>query len=396
MHNNPQKEQQRTFSNMPKPISIIGGGIGGLTTATALLRRGIPIVVYESAPEIRAAGAGIIIANNAMQVFKNLGIDHHITQAGNRISYIKITDQQLKPLSVVSLTKYEQQYGVHNIAIHRGKLQQILAHALGYDHIQLNKRLLSITQQSNSFVLQFDDQTHIDTHFLIGADGIKSVVRQQLFPTSYIRNAQQICWRGLCTLDLPVHYQHEINEAWGKGKRFGFVKISERQVYWYAVVNRKTTNSLTSERLPSIFADFHRDILDIIVATESSQIIENDIIDLQPIHQWQQKGVCLLGDAAHATTPNLGQGACQAIEDAYILGKLLDQGKTLEQVFPEYERLRLKKAHDVVQKSWTLGKIAHCENPLLIGLRNFLLRITPASVNQKQSDDLFDLNKYTF
>jgi 2-polyprenyl-6-methoxyphenol hydroxylase-like FAD-dependent oxidoreductase len=381
---------------MTKPISIIGGGIGGLTTAITLHQRGLPIVVYESAPEIKAVGAGIIIANNAMQVFKDLGIDHHITQAGNRISDIKITDQQLKPLSLVSLAKYEQQYGVYNVAIHRGTLQQILADALGYEHIQLNKRLSSITQQNKVFSLGFDDQTHTDTHLLIGADGIKSVVRQQLFPPSYIRNAQQICWRGLCTLALATHYQHEINEAWGKGRRFGFVKINEQQVYWYALVNKKTTNSPTSEQLLNIFADFHRAIRDIIAATESSQIIENDIIDLQPIYQWQQKGVCLLGDAAHATTPNLGQGACQAIEDAYILGKLLDKGKTLEQAFPEYERLRLKKAHAVVQKSWTLGKIAHWENPFLIGLRNFVLRITPASVNQKQSDDLFDLSKYAF
>ena len=178
---------------MTKPISIIGGGIGGLTTAITLHQRGLPIVVYESAPEIKAVGAGIIIANNAMQVFKDLGIDHHITQAGNRISDIKITDQQLKPLSLVSLAKYEQQYGVYNVAIHRGTLQQILADALGYEHIQLNKRLSSITQQNKVFSLGFDDQTHTDTHLLIGADGIKSVVRQQLFPPSYIRNAQQIC-----------------------------------------------------------------------------------------------------------------------------------------------------------------------------------------------------------
>ena len=109
---------------MTETIDIIGAGIGGLTTALTLKQRGLNVNIFESSAEIKPVGAGIILANNAMQVFKKLGIQEKIEKEGNKISFIKITDEQLKPLSVVNLSEYEQKYGVSNIAIHRGELQK--------------------------------------------------------------------------------------------------------------------------------------------------------------------------------------------------------------------------------------------------------------------------------
>jgi len=100
----------------------------------------------------------------------------------------------------------------------------------------------------------------------------------------------------------------------------------------------------------------------------------------------------LIGDAAHATTPNLGQGACQAIEDAYVIGKLLDKGMALEDTFRDYENVRRKKAHQIVRTSWRLGKVAHWSNPALAWLRNSLLRLTPATINRNQLNQLFELD----
>ena len=122
--------------------------------------------------------------------------------------------------------------------------------------------------------------------------------------------------------------------------------------------------------LIEFFSEFHSDILNIISATKTEQIVVSDIIDLKPIDKWQDENVCLIGDAAHATTPNLGQGACQAIEDAYVLGKLLDSGLEIQNTFAEYENLRRKKAHTIVNTSWTVGKMAHIENKFGIWLRN--------------------------
>ena len=375
---------------MTKIVNIIGAGIGGLTTALTLKQKGLNVNVYESSAEIKPVGAGIILANNAMQVFQKLGIQNQIEKVGNKISYMKITDTKLNTISIADLTQYEKKYGVHNIAIHRGELQKILANEIGYNNIKLSKRLSKI-EKNELFKLTFEDNFTIESNLIIGADGIKSVVRNQLFEKSTLRNANQICWRGICEIDLPQKYHNELNEAWGKGKRFGFVKISNKKVYWYALVNSKNVKA-SEINLTEFFSEFHIDILNIISATTKEQIIVNDIIDLKPIDKWQGENVCLIGDAAHATTPNLGQGACQAIEDAYVLGKLLDRGLEIEHTFKEYENLRRKKAHAIVNTSWIVGKIAHVENSFGIWLRNFAMKNIPKSVNKKQMDMIFNLN----
>lgn len=375
---------------MTETVNIIGAGIGGLTTALTLKQRGLNVNIFESSAEIKPVGAGIILANNAMQVFQKLGIQDKIEKAGNKISFMKITDDQLKPLSVVNLSEYEQKYSVSNISIHRGELQKILVNEIGFDNINLSKRLSKI-EKNRLFKLTFEDNSTIESKVVIGADGIKSVVRNQLFEKSTLRNPNQICWRGICETDLPQKYHNELNEAWGKGKRFGFVKISDKKVYWYALANSKNVE-ISDVNLKEIFSEFHSDILNILLATKKEQIIVSDIFDLKPIDKWQSENICLVGDAAHATTPNLGQGACQAIEDAYVLGKLLDNGMPIENTFKAYEKLRRKKAHTIVNTSWTVGKMAHIENSFGIWLRNFIMKNIPKSANKKQMDTIFNLN----
>lgn len=373
-------------------IAIIGGGIGGLTTALALKQSGKEVVIYESAAEIKPVGAGIVMAGNAMQVFDKLGVRKKIENAGCRISNIKITDAQLNTISDVKADRFEKKYGVYNVAIHRADLQKILANEIGFENIQLSKRLLKI-EKDNGFKLTFEDGTIENTDIVIGADGIKSTVRNQLFGAGTIRDTKQRCWRGVCELDWTSKYNHEAFEAWGKGKRFGFVKISDKKVYWYAVVNEKLMKN--NSNITELFAAFHSEFLQIISETPKENIIFNNITDLQPITKWHNEKVCLIGDAAHATTPNMGQGACQAVEDAYVIGRLFAQGKSVEEVFAQYEKLRMKKAHFIVNASWKVGKVAHFENSIAIWFRNTLFKVLPKSVNEKQLDSVLNI-EYDF
>ncbi|MCC5940345.1 MAG: FAD-dependent monooxygenase [Balneolaceae bacterium] len=368
--------------------AIIGGGIGGLTTALALSKTGKKVTVYESAPEIKPVGAGIILASNAMQVFEKLGVRNKIENAGQKIFNIKVTDAQLNTLSAAELTSFENKYGVCNVAIHRADLQHILAVEFGFENIHLAKRLLKI-EKEKSYKLTFEDGSIVHSDTVIGADGIHSAVRKLIFGTGCIRYSKQKCWRGVIEIDWTSKFNHEAFEAWGKGKRVGFAKISRKKVYWFAVINEELINE--NEKLIELFQEFHPDIIKIISDTPEENIIFNDIIDLAPIKQWQNGKVCLIGDAAHATTPNMGQGACQAVEDAHVIGKLFDQGKSVEQIFIEYEKLRMEKAHSIVNRSWKIGKIAHFENSFAIWCRNALIKYLPQSVNEKQLDKLFNI-----
>lgn len=379
--------RQEKFEQMK--IAIIGGGIAGLTAAIVLQNQGIEPVIYESADSIKHVGAGILLASNAMQVFKKLGIHEKIEDAGMKISNVKITDPQLISLSETRLDRFEDKYGVYNVAIHRADLLNILTKQVGFQNIHLSKRLNKI-EKTDGFKLIFEDGTTVDTEAIIGADGIKSAVRDQLFGTGNIRDTRQRCWRGVAELDWASKYRHEAFESWGKGKRFGFAKITDKKVYWYAVVNQSLLDK--EPDITSLFREFHPDITQIVSETASSDIIFNDLIDLSPFKKWTKGNVCLIGDAAHATTPNMGQGACQAIEDAYAIGKLLEQGNTIPETFLQYETLRINKAHSIVNTSWKLGNMAHMENGLGIWFRDKLIKLIPESIRMKQMDKMFDIS----
>lgn len=368
-------------------VAIIGAGIGGLTIAISLQQQGIGMQLYESAAEIKPVGAGIMLANNAMQVFRSLGIHEKIAAAGNKVTPMKITDAKLKPLSVVDLSTFEQKSGVSNIAIHRGDLQKILAGEVGLQNIHLSQRLAKVEQDKN-YKLVFEDGTFADCEYLIGADGLRSVVRDQLFEKSTLRNAQQISWRGVCEMELPKKYNHELNEAWGRGKRMGFVQIGAGKIYRYVTAKMKYAN-VENDQLSGLCREFHPDMTRLISVTPKEQIIRTDISDLKPIPAWHKGNACLIGDAAHATTPSLGQGACQAIEDANVLGRFFGQGLTAAECFAAYEGRRRKKALDIVRTSWVMGKVAHVENPIAIAVRNMAMKYQPKFISRQQMEKIF-------
>ncbi|WP_027385414.1 FAD-dependent monooxygenase [Chryseobacterium gregarium] len=367
-------------------ISIIGAGIGGLTLGNILKQLNIDFTIYESAPEIRPVGAGIMMAVNAMQVFDQLGLKGKIENAGNKIHAISITDEHFKPISKTDVLALEKKHNSSNVAIHRAELQKILAENIGFDHIRLNHSLHQIQKKEN-YILSFQNGNEVESNIVFGADGIRSNIRRQIMKRDTIRNTGQKCWRGWSDFTLPKEYDHEAFEMWEKGKRFGFVKMSGSTVYWYAVVNEGLYKN--SRSVAEHFSGFHPLILQLIKSTLPEHTILNDLSDLAPIPEWYAENLCLIGDAAHATTPNLGQGACQAIEDAYVIGKLLEKTRDFNSVFKEFQKIRRKKVDDIVNISWRIGKFSHWEKTTF--LRNFLMRSVPNRINQKLAEKIIRL-----
>ncbi|MBP2615529.1 FAD-dependent monooxygenase [Chryseobacterium jejuense] len=368
-------------------ISIIGAGIGGLTLGSVLQQNGYNFTIYESAPEIKPVGAGIMMAVNAMQVFDKLGLKEKIENAGNKIHRITLSNESLKPFSKTEILELEAQYKSCNVAIHRAELQRILAENLDQNSIKLNHSLQKIEKKEN-YILDFENGNQIESTIVFGADGIKSPIRNQILKTGLIRSSGQKCWRGLVDFELPEHHHHEAFEMWGKGKRFGFVKISEKKVYWYACINEKSFSRYS--QITDLFKDFDDLVLNLIEATQKENIICNEITDLTPIPQWYTENLCLIGDAAHATTPNMGQGACQAIEDAYVLGRLLEKNKDFNAVFEEFQKIRRRKVDYIVNTSRTIGKVSQWEYGN--SLRNFMMSLIPESINQKMAKKIIELD----
>jgi len=376
-------------------ISIIGAGIAGLTTAIALKQRGFEVQIFEASSNFNKAGSGISLALNAMQVYKRLGLYVEILKAGNYANKMVITDEKLKPLSVASLIPFEEKHQVKCVAIHRAKLHQILLSNLRDTPVHLGKKLRSIKQTGNGVEVQFEDGTSHQTTALIGADGIHSNVRKSIFGHCELRIAKQICWRGITNINLPEEHQASLTELWGKGKRFGFVAINDHEYYWYALANYKESakEEYNGINLADFYSDFHPLVNELIKSTPEIDILTNEMADLKPIKSWYSKNVCLVGDSAHATTPNLGQGACQAIESALVLSNCLLKHKTIKNAFAAYQNKRMHKAIKIINTSWKIGKAAHLENYFAIKLRNFVLKSIPNKIAAKQTSYIYEIDK---
>lgn len=372
-------------------VAIIGGGIAGLTMAIALKRANIPFVIYEATKEIKPVGAGIAIANNAMQVYRHLGVADKLSDKGTRISNVLLTDFRLNVLDHTDLTPFEQQYKLANVAIHRSQLHQVLLGELETADILLDKRLEGISRNNEGlYQLTFKDGSKATHKFIIGADGLRSQVRQHIFGEKPLRDAKQVCWRGVLDFELPQKYEHVALEGWGRGKRFGFVKLEENVVYWYYLVNEAIYKE--GAPLDSYLSGCDPMVRKMILDTPSASIFRDKIYDLPLLDEWYKDQVALIGDAAHASTPNLGQGACQAIEDVYVISKLLEH-YSLEESLAKFTAIRRSKAHMIVCESWKLGKVAQFSNPLLAGMRNTVFKMLPASLKKKQLVAMFELQK---
>lgn len=383
-------------------ISIIGGGIGGLTTAIAIkkCRPDIELEIFEGSPELRAAGAGLALAANAVQGFDQIGVKDEVLSVSNVLHFFKVLDPAGRAIMQNdNLAINRNLQTISNFSVHRADLQRVLLAQILTVPIHLDKRVWDFRQTGEGVQIRFADGTEISTDFVVAADGIHSIFRQMLLPKSQIRFAGYTCWRGVAETQLQKlegFSQHGATETWGLGKRFGIVPLTNGRIYWFACLN---VQKAKDERMAAFgknelfeqFGDFHAPVAQVIGLTDPTKILWNDIIDFPPVEQFAFGRILLLGDAAHATTPNMGQGACQAIEGAVILGKTLTRIPDPTAAFAAFEKLRLKRTAFVVNRSWQLGKLAQLANPALASLRNFALRRIPDSMNEKQVKMLLDV-----
>ena len=379
---------------MGRQITIIGGGIAGLTTAIGLNKTGFEAIVFESAAEIKAIGAGLGLGANAMMAFDRLGIQHDVIQCGRVLPSFSIYDQHGRMITRTNSARLNARYGVDNFTIHRADLHHLLLSKLDARLVHTNKKAIDIEQKENSIIIKFQDGAQHETEYLIVADGIHSSIRQKLLPGTDPRYSGYTCWRAV--IDNTNLNLTESSETWGTSGRFGIIPLAHNKIYWYACINasRNDSNykSFLVKDLLNHFKDYHDPIQAILRETKDEHLLWNDIIDVKPIHRYAFNNILLIGDAAHATTPNMGQGACQAIEDAAVLADELSKNADILQAFKHFELRRIKKAHFVTNRSWTIGKVAQWENNTLAEVRNFIFRLIPSALKERQFKMLFNVD----
>lgn len=376
---------------------ISGGGICGLTMAIVLEQHGHQVEVFEAAPEIKAIGAGLVLSTNAIKALKYIGIDEAVLAKANLLDNFDITLAKGEKLLKTDAVKLRSKYGaIGNATIHRAELHAVLLGLLK-DKVGFNtgKRGQEILQDKEGITLTFKDGTNAKGDFLIACDGINSPIRQQLLPKSVARYAGYTCWRSVIKHDGQFDTKNA-TETWGKNGRFGVVPLTDNRIYWFACLNTPIARDPKMKAfqvadLKACFKDYHHPIPQLLDLTANNDLLWNDIEDIKPIKKFAFDRILLAGDAAHATTPNMGQGACQAIEDAAVLASCLKQNESIKAAFQSFEQRRIPRTTKIVNTSWTFGKLAQTTNPILTTLRNFMLKLTPQSVNEKQMDFLFDV-----
>ncbi len=368
-----------------KRIIIIGGGVGGLSAAIGLHRLGLNVSVYERLPLIGDVGAGLTLWANAVKAFRKLGIDEEMLR-GKRIQGSVISTQNGSILYRSSSQALEKKLGAPTIAVHRADLHRLLMSKLPEGMVQ-TRRFVGFEQNTKGVTVFFADGSVERADLLVGADGIHSTVRTVLFPAVKLRYAGYTAWRGVVTR-LGNHQTCHAEESWGRGARFGIVPVGGKRIYWFATANvpsgRKKSDSDRKKELVERFRGWHEPIEDLIYTTAPEDILYNDIFDFDPLPRWSQGRVTLLGDAAHATTPNLGQGACQAVESSVSLTRSLMEEENLGSALHRYETERRPRTAWITTTSRRLGEVGQMESAVRCTLRNIAVRLAPRSVMERQ------------
>jgi 2-polyprenyl-6-methoxyphenol hydroxylase-like FAD-dependent oxidoreductase len=361
-------------------VLIQGAGIGGLTMAIALAQRGYGVRVVERSKGLSEIGAGIWMAPNPMQVFGRLGFADKIAAAGWAIHRIVLQDFHGDVLQASDISAIAREFGFETIALHRAVLQKVLFEQLPPGIISFGTEVGDLTQAQDSVTSELTDGTRVTAKVVIGADGVNSRIRELVSLGGEKRYSGSSSYRAIARGAQLVsrELEHDAYEIWGEGCRVGFSKINATDYYWYMTFESPAGESFSLDQrrahAESLFKRYFPDWINLLHKTGTDEVLQTDISDLKRLSKWSSHRVGLMGDAAHATTPNLGQGAAMAIEDALVLLKAFEEIGLDGGAFEHYEKQRRAKVDWTVKNSWVVGRLCHIRNPLLRSTRNMALR----------------------
>ena len=353
-----------------KHIAIIGAGIGGMTAAVTLAKKGIKVSIFEQAPELSEVGAGLTITPNATKGLMYLGLEKQMKEVGMAHTQQGVrhfeTGEMIVPLERGE--KMLEKYGAYQFQAHRADVHDVLIDELKLHNsntIYTNHELIDLNEKNNSVELVFSNNETHEVDFVIGADGNRSAVRKIILGDDDPQFAGYVAWRGLVPVELLG--EDDFDECGSSafiapGRVFARYLVRNGELYNYVAFLATDEWAEEGWAIPSkvdivmdIFSDYNQQVKNIIAATPANDLFKWGIFAREPVSKWSTKNITLLGDAAHPLEPFMGQGASLAIEDGVVLGRIIEDSESSDEIVSRYEAARIERAHFVTEHSKRAG-----------------------------------------
>lgn len=350
-------------------IAIIGAGMGGLTTGIALKKFGHRVTIYEQAEQILPVGAAISLWSNGVKCLNYLGLTEQVAKLGgqmNDLAYIDGLNGEV--MTQFSLAPLIEEVGQRPYPVSRAELQNMLMDAFGRQDIQLGKKMVSIEDKGQHVEIGFQDGSTVSAALLIGADGTHSMTRQYVLGKQVERRyAGYVNWNGLVEISEDLAPAQQWTTFVGEGKRASLMPVAEHRFYFFFDVplpaGLENQHSEYKILLKQYFSGWCSQVQCLIDSIDEQKTNRVEIHDIEPFNQFYKGRVVILGDAAHSTTPDIGQGGCQAMEDAVYLARALQINTLgLEDALKRYQNKRNERANELLLRARKRCDVTHMKD----------------------------------
>lgn len=385
-------------------IAIAGGGVTGLTFMNYLEKAGVSATLFEKKDTFQEKGSGLLLGLNAMKILGDLGLREEVLKRGQVLHKISQEYTNGVRLTEIDTAKMYDETGQHTVCISRPNLHQVLSQNISTQNIELNADICAAKKSGSQIevMINADKKNNGATmrsdggfDFLVGADGIFSKTRESLTSQAVLRYSGYTCWRFV--IEAPEKFVQ--NQAWefvGLGKRFGVFPQGQNKVYCFATLNAPMADNrylnLSKGDFCKLYEEFPKivaECLEQLKGDTKANLIQRDIADLKTTTLYAPDlPVIFAGDAGHATTPNMGQGAAMGMEDALVFSQILEKRLSPLEIAKEFDKRRKKRVELIRTQSKYMGKIGQIENRFGAALRNYLMRLLPREAARKRMQSL--------
>jgi 2-polyprenyl-6-methoxyphenol hydroxylase-like FAD-dependent oxidoreductase len=354
-------------------FGIVGGGIGGLTAALALRAGGHDVVVFEQSRARKSQGVALLLWANAMLALGQLYVQ--LADLAAPVERTQIRSANGAILCELPVREWSARANANTVAVRRPDLVRALLSRLPSDVVRYGYSVERFETHTDGVIAHLDEGSSVMFDGLIGADGLHSKVRSQIHGDLPVRQLDQHAWVGLARNTAHLLNEGTTSATIGRGPRFWAAPLTNGDAFWYATLNGHLPIRDSHESLLDAFAGWHAPIEELIRSTRPDAVVQTRICDRPPISKWGEGPVTLLGDAAHASTPDLGQGACQAIESAIVLAECMSSAISAANGFRAYETRRMERTAMISRLCWMTSINSTIESSLLCAVRDVGIRV---------------------